>query len=82
MFGMLMIFDGDGLNGTTQLFTCPVMLLSLLYSTLILMVRNKLTDVLSKLILPRYSKLLEWYRNVEDKLTFEEYEDPNQQFTI
>jgi len=72
-----MIFVDDGLTGTTELFSCPVMLLSLLYSLLMLMVRNTVTDVFSKIIIKRYSNLLEWYRNVEDKLTLEEYEDPN-----
>jgi len=29
--GLAMIFDDDGLLGTTQLFTTPVMLLSLIF---------------------------------------------------
>ena len=31
MVGIAMIFDDDGLVGTTQLFTCPSMLLTIIY---------------------------------------------------
>ena len=31
IIGIAMIFDDDGLVGTTQLFTCPVLLLTLFF---------------------------------------------------
>jgi hypothetical protein len=37
---------------------------------------------MSKLVFKRYSNLLDWYADVEERLSFEEYEDPNQTFTI
>jgi heme O synthase-like polyprenyltransferase len=36
LIGIAMIFDDDGLVGTTQLFTCPVLLLTLLFQILML----------------------------------------------
>jgi hypothetical protein len=47
-----------------------------------LSLRNTIVDVLSKLVVKRYSDLLDWYADVEERLSFEEYEDPNQTFTI
>jgi len=82
MVGIAMIFDDDGLLGTTQMFTCPVMLLSLVFQFLMLSLRNTVVEVTSKLIFKRYSSLLDWYSDVEDRLSFEEYEDPEQTFSI
>ena len=31
IIGMILIFDSDGLVGTTQIFTCPAMLFALLF---------------------------------------------------
>jgi len=47
-----------------------------------LSLRNTFVEVLSKLLLKRYSGLLDWYADVEERLSFEEYEDPNQAFSI
>jgi len=77
-----MIFDDDWLVGTTQLFTCPIMLLSLTFQILMLSLRNNIVELLSKLVIKRYSNLLDWYADVEERLSFEEYEDPNQTFSI
>ena len=77
-----MIFDDDGLIGTSQLFTCPLLLLSLVFQILMLSLRNHVTEVFSKIIIPKYANLLEFYAMVEEKLSFEEYEDPNQTFSI
>ena len=38
--------------------------------------------MLSKLIVREYADLVDWYADVEDRLSFEEYEDPNQTFSI
>lgn len=80
--GMCMIFDDDGLVGTTQLFTCPSYLLSLLFQTLLLSLRNSIVELISKLLIPKYSDLLNWYADVEERLSLEEYEDTNQTFSI
>lgn len=72
-----MIFDDDGLVGTSQLFTCPAMLMALLFQILMLSLRNTIVEVLSKLVIKKYSDLLDWYADVEERLSFEEYEDPN-----
>ena len=47
-----------------------------------LSLRNTVVEVLSKLLLKRYSNLLDWYADVEERLSFEEYEDPDQTFNI
>jgi len=75
--GIAMIFDDDGLVGTTQLFTCPAFLFGLFFQTLMLMLRNMITEVISKLGFSRYASLLDWYADVEERLSYEEYEDPN-----
>ena len=49
---------------------------------LMLSLRNTIVEVLSKLVFKRYSNLLNWYSGVEERLSFEEYEDPNQTFSI
>lgn len=53
--GITMIFDDDDLVGTTQLFTSPSMLLSLLFQILMLTLRNTVVEVLSKLVIRRYA---------------------------
>ena len=77
LIGIAMIFDDDGLVGTTQLFTCPTFLLGLLFQVLMLWLRNHIIEVCSKLLIRRYADLFDWYQNVEERLSFEEYEDPN-----
>ena len=56
--------------------------MSLFFQMLMLSLRNSIVDVFSKLVIRRYADLLDWYSDLEDRLTFEEYEDPNQTFTI
>lgn len=51
--------------------------MSLLFQMMMLSLKNKIVEVLSKLVLRRYANLLDWYADVEERLTFEEYEDPN-----
>ena len=77
-----MIFDDDGLIGTSQLFTCPALLIGLTFQMLMLSLRNTIVEVMSKLVFRKYADLLDWYADVEERLSFEEYEDPNQTFTI
>jgi hypothetical protein len=82
LIGVAMIFDDDGLIGTTQLFTSPTMLLGIFFQILMLSLRNTIVEVLSKLVIRKYADQLDWYADVEERLSFEEYEDPNQTFTI
>jgi len=42
-----------------------------------LMLRNMIVEVISKFGFRRYADMLEWYADVEERLSFEEYEDPN-----
>jgi len=42
-----------------------------------LQLRNSVVEVMSKLVFRRYADLLDWYADVEERLSFEEYEDPN-----
>ena len=42
-----------------------------------LQLRNSVVEVMSKLVVRRYADLLDWYADVEERLSFEEYEDPN-----
>ena len=58
------------------------MLFSLLFQILMLTLRNTVVEVLSKLVIRRYADQLDWYADVEERLSYEEYEDPNQVFTI
>ena len=47
-----------------------------------LSLRNTVVDLFSKHLFKRRSNLLDWYADVEERLSFEEYEDPNQLFSI
>jgi len=58
------------------------MLLQLFFQIMMLHVRNAIVEVMSKLAFPSYSNLLNWYSKVEERLQFEEYEDPDQIFNI
>lgn len=82
IIGCAMIFDDDGLVGTTTLFTTPNLLLTLLLQILLLSFRNHFIDVMSKLVIRRYADLYDWYADIEDRLSYEEYEDPKQSFSI
>lgn len=75
--GIAMIFDDDGLIGTSQLFTCPLLLFQLAFQILMLSLRNTLSAIVQRLIIERYSSLIEWYVDLEERLSYEEYEDPN-----
>jgi hypothetical protein len=61
LIGCLTIFDDDGLIGTTQFFTCPSLMLTILMQILSLSCRNSVTDVLSKIVITRYADLHNWY---------------------
>jgi hypothetical protein len=39
--------------------------------------RNCFVDVMSKLVIRRYADLHDWYSEIEEKLCFEMYEDPD-----
>jgi hypothetical protein len=80
--GCGMIFDDENLIGVTQLFTTPCLLLTLVLQIMILSLKNYATDCCSKLLIKRYADLHDWYADIEDRLSFEEYEDPNQSFSI
>lgn len=82
LIGVAMIFDDDGLVGTTQIFTCPAYLFCLLFQMFMLHLRNSLCLVFSKLLIKKYANLLNWYSDVEDRLSYEEYEDPQQVFAV
>lgn len=82
MIGICLIFDDDRLVGVTQLFTCPPYLFILLFQILFLELRNQVSVICSKLVLKKYSSLIEWYIDIEERLAFEEYEDINQTFSI
>ena len=58
------------------------MLLALLFQMMMLMLRNEIVQVISKLVVRQYADLLDWYAAVEERLSFEEYEDTNQTFNI
>ena len=49
---------------------------------MMLMLRNEVVQVISKLVVRQYADLLDWYADVEERLSFEEYEDTNQTFNI
>jgi hypothetical protein len=74
--GTAMIFDDDGLVGTSQFITCPAFLFTLLFQVLMLSLRNSVVQYLSKQGISRYAHLLNWYSSIEERLSFEEFEDP------
>jgi len=37
---------------------------------------------MAKVVIGRYASLNAWYADIEDRLSFEEYEDPEQSFSI
>jgi hypothetical protein len=53
------------------------MILYFIFVILTLKLRNFILDVLRKLVLPAYRKRFEYYTDIEDRLYYEEYEDPN-----
>ena len=77
-----MVLDDDGLVGVTQLVTTPWLLLSLLFSYLLLVLKNIVIDVCYKLVIRKFADLSDWYADIQEKLSFEEYEDPKQTFSI
>jgi hypothetical protein len=82
LIGTAMIFDDDGLVGTTQLFSCPALLITLLLQFLLLELKIQVSGIMSKLVLKKYADLLDWYLDIEERLSFEEYEDIDQTFSI
>jgi hypothetical protein len=50
---------------------------ALFFQCLMLSLRNVISEVLNKLLIRKSADLLDWYQDVEDRLQFEEYEDPN-----
>lgn len=82
LIGCGLIFDDENLIGVTQLFTTPCLILTLLWQILVLSLRNTIIDILSKLLIRRYADLHDWYADIEDRLSYEEYEDPEQSFSI
>lgn len=53
------------------------MFLTLVWQLLMLVLRNYITDVMKKLVLRSKADLLNWYTEIEGKLTFEEFENIN-----
>lgn len=47
-----------------------------------LVLRNVFVEIISKMLVRKYADLLDWYAEVEERLSFEEYENPNQTFSI
>lgn len=56
--------------------------MQLLLQMLVLMLRNYFASVLSLLLIKRYSNLSSFYADVEERLSYEQFEDPNQTFSI
>ena len=82
LIGIAMIFDDDGLVGSTQLLNCPTLLLTLLYQVLLLQLRNFCISVLNLVIRKQNAELFSWYFDIEERLSYEMYEDINQTFSI
>lgn len=82
LLAVLHVLGDDHLVGVTQFLTTPAMIFLVIFQALLLSLRNTLCEVMSKLLLRRYADQLDWYADVEDRLSFEEYEDPNQFFSI
>ena len=84
--GMLVLLADDGFSGLTELVQCPVLFMTILLQILLLILKNTITQVVSKIKISRlnkdYVELNEWYIDVEDRLAYEQYEDPNQFFSI
>lgn len=76
------VLADDHLVGITLFCTTPSMIFVIIFQTLVLSLRNTICEVLGKLVIKRYANQLDWYADVEDRLSFEEYEDPNQLFSI
>ena len=80
--GMALIFNDEYMVGPHQFITCPVLLMQLLLQLLVLTLRNYFASVLSLLLIKRYSNLANFYSDVEERLSYEQFEDPNQTFSI
>ena len=82
IFGVLVNFDDDGVQGWTMLLYNPSSLACLVWQILMLSLRNTMVDVFTKVVFRRYADLLDWYSDVEERILLEEYENPNQTFSI
>lgn len=56
--------------------------MTLLLQFLLLELKIQVSSIMSKLVMKRYADLLDWYLDIEERLSFEEYEDIDQTFSI
>lgn len=82
LFGIGLILEDDRFVGVTLFMTTPGMIFVVIFQILMLSLRNTVCEVMAKLVFRRFADQLDWYADVEDRLSFEEYEDPNQYFSI
>ena len=76
--GIALILDDPNLIGLQELFTSPALILTLLFQFLILYLRDVFIDVFKKLVIKKYADLNDFFSDIEEKLSFEQYEDPEQ----
>lgn len=77
-----MTMSTEGLLGITQAFSCPNLLLQLLLQFSLLSLRTYCLLVFPPFLDTEASRLQSWYRDINERLIFEEYEDPSQVFSV
>lgn len=80
--GAMMVLDDEGLIGIRQFLSCPLLIIALFLQFGLLFLRNTIVEVLLKYVIKKSADKLNWFANIEDRLDFEEFEDPAQVFSI
>ena len=82
LLSVIFILQDENLVGVRSLFVCPSMVLELVFIILVLYVQEPFYKF-ARITLPtRFRESLRYYKNVEEMLFMEEYEDSDQEFTI
>jgi hypothetical protein len=71
----LFILQDEDLVGVVSLFTCPAMLLEIIFVALILYLQESVYKFMRMMLPTRFGESLRFYQNVEEMLFMEEYED-------
>jgi len=79
---VLFILQDENLVEVNQLFTCPSMLLQIIFIALIFYLQEPVYKFMRMMLPTRSRESLKFYKNVEEMLFMEEYEDSDQEFSI
>jgi len=82
IFCLLFFFDDDRLEGISEFATSPTLLFLTTFTILYVVVCSNAWRMVIQLLVKVNKKRMEFYIDVEDRLCFEEFELPNQEFHL